>query len=449
MMQHARYFGSHVPTSVAAQSFTMRNATVMGFLRLPFELVEEVAAWLWSDVLSMVCRWLRRLGRRYVKMKCETHRAMAVLQSAAPTLRVLIIYVDPGVGPSAFACQSVATILQQIGPHARHLHTLILPRELRGSVMNAAPHLQNMVRLSDLRIDVSHRAQEPRLVGAERFSALKALPHLRNLYLNLSGNKLGDTGAKALAELREAPLLHKLRLDCSKTKVGDVGAKALAELCEAPLLHKLHLDCSKTQVGDVGAKAFATLGRACKLKVLTLSLDHTWVGPSGAGALGLLKDCPRLRSLKLNLSYTTVKDTGAAGLAALAAAPRLRSLELNLEGSDRGPKISDKGAQALAGLHKARCLRSLDLNLRFNKVKDEGAKCLALLGAPQLHSLRLDLAGNMIASSGASALVDRSTVLMPRIFVLHLERNKISHSTQVSLEALHVEGLKLDVSQQR
>ena len=90
-------------------------------------------------------------------MKCETHRAMTVLQSAALTVRVLIIYVDPGVGPSAFARQSVATIPQHIGPHAPHLHTLILPRELRGWDLRAAPHLQSAVQLSKLCIHVSHR----------------------------------------------------------------------------------------------------------------------------------------------------------------------------------------------------------------------------------------------------------------------------------------------------
>ena len=119
--------------------------------------MEEVAKWLWSDVLGMVCRSLRRLGRIYVKMKCESHGAMAVLQSAALKLRVLIIYVDLGVGPSAFARQSVATLPQHIGPHARHLQTLILPRELKGWNLSTAPHLQNAVHVSKLCIDVSHQ----------------------------------------------------------------------------------------------------------------------------------------------------------------------------------------------------------------------------------------------------------------------------------------------------
>jgi uncharacterized protein (TIGR02996 family) len=97
--------------------------------------------------------------------------------------------------------------------------------------------------------------------------------------LDLSWNRIGDSGAIALVSESEA---HRLAaLDLSYGELGDSAARALAG---APLLVHLHtLNLASNRIGDAGLVAL--LGSPGLMRLEALNLGHNRIGDSGAAAL--------------------------------------------------------------------------------------------------------------------------------------------------------------------
>ncbi|XP_077077527.1 NACHT, LRR and PYD domains-containing protein 3-like isoform X6 [Siphateles boraxobius] len=103
-------------------------------------------------------------------------------------------------------------------------------------------------------------------------SALRSNPsHLRTL--DLSKNKLGDSGIKQLSDLLENPHCKLERLGLCDCCVTGEGCVALASALRSNPSHLRTLDLSKNKLGDSGVKQLSDLleNLYCKLELLGLS----------------------------------------------------------------------------------------------------------------------------------------------------------------------------------
>ncbi|XDV33604.1 hypothetical protein PO909_003968 [Leuciscus waleckii] len=100
-------------------------------------------------------------------------------------------------------------------------------------------------------------------------SALRSKPsHLREL--NLSGNKVGDSGVKLLSDLLQDPHCKLEILELRYCGVTDEGCAALRSALRSNPSHLRQLDLTRNKVGDSGVKQLSDLLQDphCKLEIL-------------------------------------------------------------------------------------------------------------------------------------------------------------------------------------
>uniref|UniRef100_A0A672QXZ3 Uncharacterized protein n=1 Tax=Sinocyclocheilus grahami TaxID=75366 RepID=A0A672QXZ3_SINGR len=158
--------------------------------------------------------------------------------------------------------------------------------------------------------------------------ALKSNPsHLREL--NLSGNKLGDSGVKNLSDLLMNPQFKLKGCD-----ITDEGCSALTSALKSNPSHLRELDLRMNELGDSGVKNLRDLlmSPQCKLEILDLcgcSITHEQC----LILTSALKSNPsHLR--ELDLSENQIKNTGAHNCLILTSALKsnpshLRELDLS------------------------------------------------------------------------------------------------------------------------
>ncbi|KAF7689953.1 hypothetical protein HF521_011757, partial [Silurus meridionalis] len=255
-------------------------------------------------------------------------------------------------------------------------------------------------------------------------SALRSNPsHLRELYL--SGNKVGDSGVKFLSDLKddERYKLQKLKLcDCG---VSDEGCAALASALRSNPSHLRDLNLSGNKVGDSGVKCLSAVleNPHCKLEILRL--EQCEVSDEGCAALAsALRSNPSHLS-ELHLSLNKVGDSGVKCLSDLKDDERYKLQTLKLYNCG----VSDEGCAALASALRSNPSHLRDLDLSWNKVGDSGVKCLsAVLENPhcKLEILRLEHCG--VSDEGCAALASALRSNPSHLRDLDLSVNKVGDS---------------------
>ncbi|XP_072893343.1 NACHT, LRR and PYD domains-containing protein 3-like [Hemitrygon akajei] len=232
--------------------------------------------------------------------------------------------------------------------------------------------------------------------GTEDFAS--ALSTNRSLTeLDLSDNKLRDSRMKLVSAALRNPECKIQKLVMSGVCLTDSGAEDLASsLSTNPTLTEL--DLSYNKLGDSGVKLLVAALRNPECKIQKLELKCVGLTDSGAADLAsALSTKPSLT--ELNLSYNELGDSGVKLVSGALRNPECKIQKLWLESVG----LTDSGAEDLvSALSTNKSLTELDL--RSNSLTDRSVPALRrlILTLPSLE--RIGLVGNRFTETGEKEL---------------------------------------------
>ncbi|XP_078251527.1 NACHT, LRR and PYD domains-containing protein 3-like isoform X2 [Rhinoraja longicauda] len=248
-------------------------------------------------------------------------------------------------------------------------------------------------------------------------------------HLGLGYNDLGDSGVKLVCAALRNPDCKIQTLGLATVGLTDSGAEDLASALSTNT-SLTELELSDNRLGDSGVKLVsAALGNPdCKIQRLKLRT----VGLTDSGAEDLVSALSTNPSLtELDLTWNNLGDSGVKPVSAALRNPdcKIQTLGLN------GVGLTDSGAEDLASaLSTNRSLTELDLS--GNNLGDSGVKPVSTaLRNPDCKIQRLRLNNVGLTDSGAEDLVSALRT-NPSLTELHLGDNSLTDRSVPALRRL-------------
>ncbi|KAF4080725.1 hypothetical protein AMELA_G00174580 [Ameiurus melas] len=283
--------------------------------------------------------------------------------------------------------RALASVLRSETSNLRELHLTVDTLDLNWSNLGDS----GVKRLSALLENPQCKVQNLKLykcgVSGERCaaltSALRSNPsHLREL--DLSGNKLGDSGVKSLSAVLENHLCKLVKLLLRGCGVSGKRCAALTSALRSNPSHLRELDLSYNKLGDSGVKCLSALleNPHCKLEILRLC--GCVVSDEGCAALtSALRSNPS-HMRELDLSQHNLGDSGVKCLSAVLENPLCKLEKLKL----RGCGVSDEGCAALTSALRSNPSHLRELDLYENNLGASGVKRLSALENDEHYKLQ-------------------------------------------------------------
>ncbi|XP_072891835.1 NACHT, LRR and PYD domains-containing protein 3-like [Hemitrygon akajei] len=215
--------------------------------------------------------------------------------------------------------------------------------------------------------------------------------------LRLSGNDLGDSGMKLVSAALRNPACKIQKLGLNSVGLTDCGAEDLASaLSTYPSL--TGLDLSYNKLGDSGVKLVSAALRNPECKIQKLGLMD--VGLTDSGAEDLVSALSTNSSLTLlNLSNNELGDSGVKLVSVALRNPECKIQNLWLYNVG----LKDSGAEDLASAFSTNSSLTV-LNLKSNWLKDRSVPALRRLILTNLSLKWIGLEGNRFSRTGKKEL---------------------------------------------
>ncbi|XP_059816755.1 NACHT, LRR and PYD domains-containing protein 12-like isoform X2 [Hypanus sabinus] len=204
--------------------------------------------------------------------------------------------------------------------------------------------------------------------GVEDFaSALSTNPSLTEL--DMSENKLGDSGVKLVSAALRNPECKIQRLWLIDVGLSDSGVEDLASALSTNT-SLMELDMSENELGDAGVKIVSAALRNPECKIQKLRLTRVSLSDSGAEDLvSALSANPSL--MELNLSGNELGDSGVKLVSAALRNPECKIQKLWLDKVG----LTDSGTEELVSALSTNPSLTV-LNLGLNSLTDRSVSAL-------------------------------------------------------------------------
>uniref|UniRef100_A0A8C1M862 Uncharacterized protein n=1 Tax=Cyprinus carpio TaxID=7962 RepID=A0A8C1M862_CYPCA len=255
-------------------------------------------------------------------------------------------------------------------------------------------------------------------------SALRSNPsHLREL--DLSMNKLGVSELNLLSDLLKDPHCQLEILRLSYCGVTDEGCAALASALRSNPSHLKELDLSgnELEASELNLLSAGLKDPLCKLEILRLRDCGVTYECCAALASALRSNPSYLR--ELDLTGNKLKDSDVKLLSALKDNPHYKVEMLKLY--DCG--VTDEGCATLASALRSNPSHLRELDLSLNELGDSGVNLLSdLLKDPHCKLEKLQLNHCGVTDEGCVALASALRSNSSHLRELNLSRNKLQDS---------------------
>ncbi|XDV23284.1 hypothetical protein PO909_027923 [Leuciscus waleckii] len=242
--------------------------------------------------------------------------------------------------------------------------------------------------------------------------------------LDLSGNKLGNSGINNICRLLENPQCRLEKLKLSDCSITEEGYKALASALRSNPSHLIELDLTGNDPGQSGVKELNDLlqDRYNSLKTLR------FLGPAADEACqyvrGIVGKNPLLMR-ELNLSKRELGDTRVNQIAALLQDKHCKLSTLHLCRCS----ITEEQCLILTSALKSNPSHLRELNLSENRLQNRGVKILCdVLEDSHCKLERLRLRGCKMTDEGCSAVTSALKSNLSHLRELDLSENKLGDS---------------------